>query len=238
MQSTICTWGLPRLQRQQVTEHKHRHDFSVCIGHDAQTLTLVTAVLPDRYARSTVLYTIKSNKSLTRTELCSVDHSSGNGSDGAVRLACIERNEILSDKITFPGSAPTKISNWLKHRGFSVSSDDAAAIRYIWKPTNRREIALYAEQNPFTPVAWFRAAHRAQSEGIWSIEPPYLAVQPEAERILDKGWSVPDFPYYPCRAESNREAARCNSTPDEVVKLVDSWAKHASGTRIDLEEPK
>lgn len=46
---------------------------------------------------------------------------------------------------------------------------------------------LYAEENPFVPVAWYRTAKRTSPVAAAGdvIEPPSLSIQPEGERIQD-----------------------------------------------------
>ena len=46
-------------------------------------------------------------------------------------------------------------------------------------------LQLYTEANPFSPIAWFRTAHRRIVDGVEVQEPPILSLQPEAEAIQE-----------------------------------------------------
>ncbi|KAI0695576.1 hypothetical protein C8T65DRAFT_41651 [Cerioporus squamosus] len=162
-------------------------------------LTLVNPTeLPDRFARTelvfdrdsltnadlrlrgsaAVVYTIRTpGRSFSRTDLCKVE-----GSD-SIKLASIQRNEMLPDTITFLGGGPTRTKKWIKHKTFTVSVPGIGDRTYTWKPTSLREIALYDQQNPLTPVAWYRTAYRQNVDGVEVTEMPTLSLQPEVESI-------------------------------------------------------
>ena len=44
---------------------------------------------------------------------------------------------------------------------------------------------LFNEANPFSPVAWFRTAHRRQIDGIEVQEAPSLSLLPEVEAVQE-----------------------------------------------------
>ena len=44
---------------------------------------------------------------------------------------------------------------------------------------------LFNEANPFSPVAWFRTAHRRQIDGVEVQEAPSLSLLPEVEAVQE-----------------------------------------------------
>lgn len=119
-----------------------------------------------------VVYVVKTNATSSRTTISRMVPGS---EQGVVEVVRIDRNELLPSKITFEGFPPTKLGNWLKKRTFTdpcvvrffmsgmralTPSDipfraraDDGSPRYVWKPTNTREIAVrrfqnYTEYNP------------------------------------------------------------------------------------------
>ncbi|CAL1703145.1 unnamed protein product [Somion occarium] len=127
---------------------------------------------------SRVAYVIQTNNHSTRTEIRKIIP----GNDESPVVVRIDRSDLLADKITFTGIPSMKISQWLKSKKFTdpyaSSTTNSAPMRYVWKPTSASEIALYREDIPFRPIVWFRSSLR-------SVEPAYLALQPEAESLQD-----------------------------------------------------
>ncbi|OCH86172.1 hypothetical protein OBBRIDRAFT_256284 [Obba rivulosa] len=125
---------------------------------DSQLTLADDSTLPDRYANTVLVfdqdsflnatlrvrggtmdvYAIRTERTGTRTELRMAGTEPG--AEGAL-VVRIERNEILPDTIAFYDHPSVKISKWLKHRAFSVSTD-SGPVRYVWKPLSRREIAI------------------------------------------------------------------------------------------------
>ncbi|THH29023.1 hypothetical protein EUX98_g5162 [Antrodiella citrinella] len=161
------------------------------------TLVDVDAPLPDRHARTVltfsrdsllnttlrirgsehVVYVIKTNATSSRTV---VNRMIPGSEQAVVQAVRIDRNELLPDKVTFEGFPVIKMKDWLKKRSFKDprAQNRDEATQYIWKPTNLREIALYIEDMPFLPVAWFRAS-------VPGVESASLSLQAEAEPIQD-----------------------------------------------------
>jgi len=160
------------------------------------TLVDLEAPLPERSARTVLLFTrdsllnttirirgtdsavyvVKTNATSSRTVVSRMIPGS---EQGAAQVVRIDRNELFPDKITFGGFPTMKMSDWLKKQSFSDPARAGdRATQYVWKPTNAREIALYIEDVPFRPIAWFRAS-------IPGVESASLSLQAEAEVIQD-----------------------------------------------------
>jgi len=122
-------------------------------------------------------YVVQTNPTATQTKIFRRIPGS---TEGSVLAAQINRNDFLPDKIMFAGGESVKTSNWLSRKSFCdpFKISDPQAPRFVWKPTNAREIALYAENMPFRPIAWFRASIRG-------VEAATLALQEEAESMQD-----------------------------------------------------
>ncbi|KAH8100372.1 hypothetical protein BXZ70DRAFT_186945 [Cristinia sonorae] len=160
------------------------------------TLVDMTAPLPQREARTVLLfsrdslmnttlrirgtqstvYVVKTNFKSTRT---TVSRMIPGSDQGAVEVARIDRNDIFPDKVTFEGFPSMKLNSWLKKQSFTDPAQSKADSpkKYVWKPTNLREIALYEEDMPLRPIAWFRASAPDESAS--------LSLQSEAEVIQD-----------------------------------------------------
>ncbi|KAK7679597.1 hypothetical protein QCA50_017308 [Cerrena zonata] len=169
---------------------------------DSQLTLVDTSVLPDREASSTLIfspdsllnttlslrgtnrpvYKVQTSGNATRTEVFRIIPGSVREPPLVVR---INRNEIFPDKITFHGVPTLKTNQWLKKNTFTNphvenASYSGSSKRFVWKPTNTREIALYKEDFPSSPIAWFRS-----SSLCGEPEPAYLALKSEAENMQD-----------------------------------------------------
>ncbi|KAH9857438.1 hypothetical protein C2E23DRAFT_804237 [Lenzites betulinus] len=136
---------------------------------------------------SRTVYSIKTTgRSMSRTEIYKPQSTERAEQTGGVPgelvlAAVIDRNEVLPDTISFTGLQKMKTRKWLQDNVFTVTHPDTGEVRYVWKPTSVRELVLYAEENPFVPVAWYRTAKRTSPVAAAGdvIEPPSLSIQPE-----------------------------------------------------------
>ncbi|KLO19653.1 hypothetical protein SCHPADRAFT_935147 [Schizopora paradoxa] len=117
--------------------------------------------------------------------------SMGVSSGGIELVAEIKRRDLLPDVIRFADwSSSRKLKSWI-HGASGKASDFPTSfewndLKYTWKTNEARQIALYNDIRPSSPIAWFQC-------GSGSSRPmpghtrtrDLLVLQPEAESILD-----------------------------------------------------
>jgi len=104
-------------------------------------------------------------------------------------VAEIKRKDLRADRIRFGTEPSVKLNTWLhgtnrKWSDFPVSFEWQSS-KYIWKANSARQIALYEEMDTRTPLAWFQTSRKQTIEGTPTITRALLALQPEAQGILD-----------------------------------------------------
>ncbi|KAI0074688.1 hypothetical protein K474DRAFT_1665128 [Panus rudis PR-1116 ss-1] len=129
---------------------------------------------------NSVVYTIQTTPA---TELTTIRRYVPGSVEDPFVVVKIERNDFLSDQVTFGDLPRMKTNKWLKKRSFCDprACDVEGAPRYVWKPTNAREIALYHDVSSLSsliPIAWFRSS-------FGTGEPATLSLQPETRDIQD-----------------------------------------------------
>ncbi|KDQ58707.1 hypothetical protein JAAARDRAFT_78330 [Jaapia argillacea MUCL 33604] len=122
------------------------------------------------------LYTIHTNRDHDRTEVRSVYSDTP--------LAVITRSTFFPDKVSLRGAEPVRLGRWLKTHGTSEFpiTIEVEGRNYLWRTNAIHQLALFAEDDPYTPLAWFIKARRTPS-GITS--PPYFVLTPEIDEIRD-----------------------------------------------------
>jgi len=125
------------------------------------------------------VYIVKTNFTGTRTEIRKVIPGSDQGMIVAARIA---RNDFMPDTVKFEGCKSLQRRKWLKKKTFhdpkSTAQPGAEPPKFVWKPLSLRELALFSQDNSFTPIAWFRAS-------VKGVEAASLSLRPEAEGLLD-----------------------------------------------------
>jgi len=104
-------------------------------------------------------------------------------------IAEVKRKDLRPDRIKFGGNPSVKLSSFMKGQNnkwsdFPVSFEWNSST-YTWKTNSSRQIALYHEDDPVAPVAWFQTSRKQVIDGVPTFVRALLALQSEAHAILD-----------------------------------------------------
>ncbi|CAA7261026.1 unnamed protein product [Cyclocybe aegerita] len=115
------------------------------------------------YCNSQPSYTIMTNKSGTRTDVCDIATQSV--------VATIKRREVFADTIKFPArnnGTSVAINKWLRpitHSPYHAEPSISLVTdvgNFVWESDAAHRLALYAEEDHQVPVAFFSRNRQPQ----------------------------------------------------------------------------
>jgi len=102
------------------------------------------------------------------------------GTDGPV-VVFVRRRELLGDTIAWgEGGTAGKLNKWLRGEGGKWSefpvSFECESVKYTWRANSTRQVALYHEDDPHAPIAWFQTSRQQDIDGVPTICSALLAL--------------------------------------------------------------
>ncbi|KAF7437470.1 hypothetical protein PC9H_004311 [Pleurotus ostreatus] len=103
-------------------------------------------------------------------------------------LAALHRREFLSDTISFRGGDKIKVKNWLKPLK-TVNTFPAAfeenGNTYVWDASIVGQLSMFKASEPDAPIAWFQGSRKMVMDGVPTVLPAFLVLQPDAADMQD-----------------------------------------------------
>ncbi|KAG9223349.1 hypothetical protein PLEOSDRAFT_1101109 [Pleurotus ostreatus PC15] len=103
-------------------------------------------------------------------------------------LAVLHRRDFLADKISFCGGEKIKVKDWLKPlKAFSPFpvAFEANDTMYVWDASIVGQLSMYKASEPDTPIGWFQSSRKLVMDGVPTVLPAFLVLQPDAADIQD-----------------------------------------------------
>ncbi|KAF7437469.1 hypothetical protein PC9H_004310 [Pleurotus ostreatus] len=103
-------------------------------------------------------------------------------------LATLQRREVLPDKISFRGGEKIKVKSWLRPlKAFSTfpAAFEENGTTYVWDASIVGQLSMYKASEPDTPIAWFQSSRKLVMDGVPTVLPAFLVLQPDAADIQD-----------------------------------------------------